>query len=866
MHEALRIQLMEQSSFEDYNVVRLALAVSMPSGRPSVVRARELLQGLVLDRRMPCDSLDVLHAPIIHHAHGSFSIFHDHGSFGYTFVGCIGTVSDIGIYSCPFPPDQYDMDRSMDYLHRRADLHIYIANLGGRHLTCDCKLGRNSCWAWALHDLFVSIIPGAVVTDPVTDEEIPDSVDVAPDPRARDVVAGGRQVKRGKFPQLVPDGLSPQDHLRMALSLEHPFKTVAPSTPAVRHALSVSKMSSSELVDLRVKVSSAVSALADATRDEDLRIREAAHPSVRRVLEAYLPKNLAFMREMGLACGCDDDEAVLRLFLGLPMLGWAPDARGLMKRVRHPSCSVPEWLADREQRNDKLLRGIRGSGDHDLDCKAYLKTLEEVRQGTMQGPFYSIESVPINHPCVAPRVGIWENHGASEAPSIRNIDNLLLGEQNSTVGTCAAHRPTDADALVGQARAVADTFPGERLVGWCSDFAKAFKQVPCDPQQLRFVVIAQWDPVTACVALFICHCQVFGSKSAPLNFSRFPAWCMQVLAVAWAIAASHCVDDVISIERESTAFSAREAWLLLASCCGWLISMEKSPAPSARFLVIGVLLDLGNFTLSVSQKRIQSLEVLIRDILLSKKLPSGQAASLSGKLGFTLCATFGRIGRARMRPIYLRAYSTMTKVDFCLYVCLSWWLVFLKSYRPRDIPMGLAHWPVIISYSDGEGRDAGVGAAAWCSWREHPIAAFFYVPTEIRAMWASMAGNPVYRDIYAVEAVGPLLLLIAFPKVFRNALWLHFIDNTSAESSLISGSSRLDLADHIVGLTWHLCAQRGLAPFFDRVESKANPVDKLSRGQAEGPWREVVMAKFPVGELQALADESGGWLSTSSSS
>ena len=107
-------------------MVRLALAVSMPSGRPSVVRARELLQGLVLDRRMPCDSPDVLHAPIIHHAHGSFCIFHDHGSFGYTFVGCIGTVSDIGIYSCPFPPDRYDMDRSMDYLHRRADLHIYI--------------------------------------------------------------------------------------------------------------------------------------------------------------------------------------------------------------------------------------------------------------------------------------------------------------------------------------------------------------------------------------------------------------------------------------------------------------------------------------------------------------------------------------------------------------------------------------------------------------------------------------------------------------------------------------------------------------------------------------------------------------------
>ena len=116
-----------------------------------------------------------------------------------------------------------------------------------------------------------------------------------------------------------------------------------------------------------------------------------------------------------------------------------------------------------------------------MDCKAYLKTIDEVKQGTMQGPFYDINSVPIDCPCIAPRVGIWETHGSAEEPSIRNIDNLLLGEQNFTVGTRAAHRPTDADALVGQARAVADTFPDDPLAGWCSDFAKAFKQVPSDP-------------------------------------------------------------------------------------------------------------------------------------------------------------------------------------------------------------------------------------------------------------------------------------------------------------------------------------------------------------------------------------------------
>ena len=712
----------------------------------------------------------------------------------------------------------------------------------------------------------MNIAPGAIVTDFVMDDGAPDSADDEPDPRTRDVIASGRQVKPGRFPQLIPDGLSPQEHLARALNVEHPFKCAVSSTPSVRHALSLSKVAPGELVERRAKVTAAVAALAEATRDEDIRIRELAHPSVRRVLEAYHPKNLAFMREIGYVCGCDDDEVVLRLFVGLPMVGWAPNARGLMRRTRPPLCTIPEWLDGRVARNRKLVHGIRGSGDYRLDYKAYQKTIDEVNQGTMQGPFYDIDAVPIDRPCIAPRVGIWEAHGSAVEPSVRNIDNLLLGEQNFTVGTRAAHRPTDADALVGQARVVADTFPDVELAGWCSDFAKAFKQIPADPQQVGYVVIAQWDPVSATVAFFVCHCQVFGSKSAPLNFSRFPAWCMQVLAALWAIAASHCVDDVISIERRSTASSARDAWLFFADACGWLIAMDKSPPPSPVFPVIGVLLNLINLTLSVTQKRIHAIDTLIREVLQSKRLSSGLAASLSGKLGFTLAATFGRVGRARMRPIYLRAYSTRTSIDFPLFVCLSWWLVFLKTYRPRDIPTSLKHWPVIVSYSDGEGRNAGVGAAAWCSWLEHPIAAFFFVPDEIRAMWAAMASKPEYRDIYAVEAVGPLLLLTAFPKVFKNALWLHFIDNTSAEASLISGSSRLDLADHIVGLTWQLCARRCLAPFFCRVESEANPVDKLSRGRKEGPWREVVLAEFPVAELQALAEESGGWLASSSSS
>ena len=114
---------------------------------------------------------------------------------------------------------------------------------------------------------------------------------------------------------------------------------------------------------------------------------------------------------------------------------------------------------------------------------------------------------------------------------------------------------------------------------------------------------------------------------------------------------------------------------------------------------------------------------------------------------------------------------------------------------------------------------------------------FGEAPIEMRKMWVTMAGVNNYKDIFLVEAIGPILLLCTFPRVMRSALWIHYIDNESAESSLISGTSALPSADHIVGLTWEICAQRSLMPYFDRVESKANPVDGLSRGVMGGASR-----------------------------
>ena len=82
-----------------------------------------------------------------------------------------------------------------------------------------------------------------------------------------------------------------------------------------------------------------------------------------------------------------------------------------------------------------------------------------------------------------------------------------------------------------------------------------------------------------------------------------------------------------------------------------------------------------------------------------------------------------------------------------------------------------------------------------------------------------------------------MLVLHNFPGVLAECLWLHFVDNAAALSTLVRGSSSVDSGDQITGLAWSHVVQVGCFPWFDRVDSASNPTDGLSRGKLKGPWK-----------------------------
>ena len=111
-----------------------------------------------------------------------------------------------------------------------------------------------------------------------------------------------------------------------------------------------------------------------------------------------------------------------------------------------------------------------------------------------------------------------------------------------------------------------------------------------------------------------------------------------------------------------------------------------------------------------------------------------------------------------------------------------------------------------------------------------------------------------HYDIFEIEAVGPALILHNWLHLMApGALWIHYIDNDSALATLVKGSSSVMSGECITAYTHSKVAEAGLWPWFDRVATDDNPVDKLSRGVMNGPW-ELLPIVFPPDLLCSLRE------------
>ena len=667
-------------------------------------------------------------------------------------------------------------------------------------------------------------------------------------------VSAGLQPSKRALPQLVPDGLGPAEHLVVAQNVVHPYLRPPEVPQAVKYALRYQVDDIHQVNLQRESMTEAVVYLQSLCQEENLLIAQFAHPLLVPVL---VQRDLIFMRELQFITGAIDFLFLPNYIIGMPMFGWALHAPTQVPRLTPPEKGMEAMLDNLAAHNARVIAETKSTGDPALDQAAWKKTEEEIELGCVYGPFEKLEDIPADVARLAKRFPIWEQHGGAVEPTARVIDDLLDGGQNSTTGMQYTHRPCDLDTWSSHCRATQERFPEDQIQGFTSDYSKAFKQGTSDPQQAKWVVLAQWHPHLQKVVFLLTVTQLFGGKAAPLNFARCPDWSSMTMAVLFAVAFSQCVDDLLCCERKATVMSAWVSWRTLAQLCGWRIPDEKSPLPAIAHRALGAWTDFTKtpsepIQLGIVEDRCEQLSGLLIGIKLSRQLLPGFAGQMWGKLGFSVTQRFGKFGLAKLRPFMRRQHERgRVGLNTQLLSAINWWLDALQHQVPREVPFRMLDRPRVVSYSDGEGSYAGIGIALWSSRRQRPLAGYIQAPPELRRLWSRQQRHALQSDvdIFEIEAAGPALILSNWGEDLREALWIHFIDNSAGQGALVRGSSSVHEADLLVGYTWQLISEVKALPWFDRVESSANPVDGLSRGRFEGDWQLV-----PISWPQELFD------------
>ena len=150
------------------------------------------------------------------------------------------------------------------------------------------------------------------------------------------------------------------------------------------------------------------------------------------------------------------------------MAGWARHSPNLVQKVSTLLKPLDVSLEGLAEHNLKVLASVRSSGDSDADLLAWAKCQKEFESGGILGPGNSLGEIPFKDFRLLIRFVIHEQHGGQD-PTVRCIDECLMGMQNECAATTAAHRPCDLDTWVAFCRVVASKFE-EALSAITSDF------------------------------------------------------------------------------------------------------------------------------------------------------------------------------------------------------------------------------------------------------------------------------------------------------------------------------------------------------------------------------------------------------------
>jgi len=386
----------------------------------------------------------------------------------------------------------------------------------------------------------------------------------------------------------------------------------------------------------------------------------------------------------------------------------------------------------------------------------------------------------------------------------------------------------------------------------------------------------------------------FGLAGAPLSWNRLSLFLTCVSRRLFGVCAGVYYDDMVVVEplycsapgpRRSRpqCFSKRKAsgqaaLDLVFSTVGLGLDIGKHKEVAVTNIFLGLEFNFSDFAakdliyVGVSQRRRDTLGLTLDKVLAEDYLTSGNAASLCGKLRFTLSPLFSRIGKAALSSTQAWGSSSKPSVSDVLPAPVREAISFLRDLLP-SLPAAVVQAratlqvPTIVltdaMYQRGSSRPAGLGAVYSFPESTGIVPRRIFTFGEADAAFLAALANFGERATY-ISQLEVLAVLAAISgeagERLRGQVVHFYIDSQSALSGLHKGySGCLDMA-HLINAFWLRALELRITPWFSYVPSKSNLADLPSRSrEALGPLLDAgfVETEMTVPPFPALGIKRG---------
>ena len=568
-----------------------------------------------------------------------------------------------------------------------------------------------------------------------------------------------------------------------------------------------------------------------------------------------------------------------------------------------PKEKIPDATLDfLTVRNLALIDKLERSPCSETDATAYEKTLTEVEEGAMEGPFTydALDTRFEGHFLLHNRFGVPQND------AVRPCDDGTASGFNAAVHMFESLRLIAADWPARMARAFADYLPHDGSWDlWLStdDVGKAFRQVTC--AQPWYTSVAIKNPHTGEVEFFTMGGFNFGLASAPNQFNRITHHMTLIAQHLFAAACGYYYDDVPCLDpgfamgpletRGDDTFGeeAQRAhphhyhlfgthrgssqWCvgLVAFLLGFPFSQKKRVKPSRAAKFLGVISDFtlfastGSVRMFVAKERRAKIAEAIRKVLRAGSISGAAASRLAGKLSWATGWTAWRFGRAVIQPLF---EASKRAGSFTASAALTGALTFFLStlpllpdhviriFYPRGTPpcRRVYLWTDACWEAASLLRPAGLGIvllvpAHYDEAGKYHRHQWFYAEANCPADFIARFCLPRKQRIGELELLAAVCAYLTFADQLRGCKVIHWIDNTGALAALIKGYAKAaDLAKIV-----HAFAATNIGlqcePWFEYVRSKANIADFPSRGDF------AMLARLKAIRVEFVLPQASWW-------